>query len=140
MSTSTRAQRGARTPARSGRLDRQLAAQLEVFEPVGEGPTVPGLEGGLFVRHEAAVRQPGSEEPVERAQFELDVAAQLDLGHAHGRELEAADFTLGTDSVDLDLDRDVVAAVLQGHDAGRQDKLRSSQIALSRCESDHVEL
>jgi hypothetical protein len=99
-----------------GRLDRELTSDLEMLVPVGERPTDPSLESGLIVGNIATPREPGLVQPVDSACLERDVAAQDDFGHAHRREVEAADLTLRVDVVDHE--RDVVPTIREGDDLG----------------------
>ena len=87
-----------------------------MLEAVCERTSYPGLESRLIVGNEAAPRQPGLVQPVDRARLELDPTAQDHLRHAHRRELEAADLARGLDVVDHE--RDVVPAILEGDDLG----------------------
>ena len=64
-------------------LDGDLGVQLEVFHAVRERAADPGLEAGVIVRHVAAPRQPGAEQPLERAKFQIDSAAQFNLRDSH---------------------------------------------------------
>jgi hypothetical protein len=73
---------------------RQLQLQLEMLVAMSERPAHPGLEAGLIVGHAATARQPIGVEPLERAEFRIEPAANLDLGHGHRRKVESADFAV----------------------------------------------
>src|ERR1044072_1095700 len=55
-----------------------------------EWPADPRLEPRVFRRHITALGQPGTVKPIERAQFELDRAADLYFSHFHRRKTQVA--------------------------------------------------
>ena len=67
------------TTARSTPFDGELEDDFEVTCSMGEGAADPRFEAGLLGGHEAAGREPGSEQPVERAHLQIDRAANFDL-------------------------------------------------------------
>jgi hypothetical protein len=96
--------------------DRQLNVNLEVLCSVREGSANPGFKTRMIVGHVSATREPRAIEPLQRAKFQIELAAYLDLRHDHRREPEPANFALWGES--LCLDCDVVSAVLQRRDLG----------------------
>ena len=59
---------------------RQLSVEFETLRAVGERPSDPGLKARVVVGDIAASWKPGAEEPLEGAEFEVDPAADFDLG------------------------------------------------------------
>ena len=90
--------------------------KLEVLCSVREGSTDPGFKARMIVGHVSATREPRAIEPLQRAKFEIEPPAYLDLRHDHRREPEPANFALRGES--LCLDCDVVSAVFQRRDLG----------------------
>src|SRR5262245_11773262 len=68
--------------------DRQLQVQLEVLVAMREWPSDPGFESRKIIRYVMAARQPIAVKPLERAQFQVDPAANFNFRHGHRRESE----------------------------------------------------
>src|SRR5262249_18995849 len=96
--------------------DRHLGMELEVFHAVRERSADPGFEAGVIVGDVAASREPRAEEPLERAEFEIDTAAYFNLCDGHGWKSKPADLTLGCES--LGFDGRVIPALFQRHEFG----------------------
>lgn len=99
---------------------------------MGERSSDPRLEAWLIIGHVAAPREPRPVQPLEGAEFEVDPAADFDLGDDHRRKPEPADLSGGDES--LGFDGNVILAILQGRDLGVV-PLVSEPLAVGQCVS-----
>ncbi|MCK6484438.1 MAG: hypothetical protein HUU22_05440 [Phycisphaerae bacterium] len=71
-----------------------MDVQIETLQAVRERPAVLCYEARMIVGHAAAAGKPAAVEPLHRAEFESDSAADFDLRDRHRLKPEPADLAL----------------------------------------------